>query len=87
MLEKNIQISLSIHTLWRDLTMQNEFYYNMALYLNDAEVHKIWGIVGEALDRNGFPDHHMGELSIRVYDESLTEQPDETKLDKSLEDN
>ena len=60
--------------------MQNEFYYNMALYLNDAEVHKIWGIVGEALDRNGFPDHHMGELSIRVYDESLTEQPDETKL-------
>ena len=84
---ENIQISLSIHTLWRDLTMQNEFYYNMALYLNDAEVHKIWGIVGEALDRNGFPDHHMGELSIRVYDESLTEQPDETKLDKSLEDN
>ena len=51
--------------------MQNEFYYNMALYLNDAEVHKIWGIVGEALDRNGFPDHHMGELSIRVYDLSL----------------
>ncbi len=55
---------------------QNEFYYNMASYLNDDEIHKIWNIVGESLDRNGFPDHHMGELSIRVYDSSLTQQPE-----------
>ena len=55
-----------------------EFYYNMAVYLNDEEIHKIWGIVGEALDRHNYTDHHMGELSIRVYDSSLTEQPKES---------
>ena len=37
----------------------------------DEEVHKVWEIVGNALDRNGFVDAD-GELSIRVYDETLT---------------
>ena len=48
----------------------NEVYYNMAEFLNDDEFHQIWEIVGNALDRNGFVDAD-GELSIRVYDETL----------------
>jgi len=55
-----------------------EFYYNMAVYLDDKEIHEIWQIVGKALDRHNYTDHHMGELSIRVYDSSLTEQPKES---------
>ena len=50
----------------------------MAVYLNDKEIHEIWQICGKALDRNNYKDHHMGELSIRVYDSSLTEQPKES---------
>ena len=38
--------------------------------LTDNEVHEIWEIVGNALDRNGFKDAD-GELSIRVYDDTL----------------
>ena len=50
----------------------------MAVYLDDKEIHEIWQIVGKALDRHNYTDHHMGELSIRVYDSSLTEQPKES---------
>ena len=46
-------------------------YYSIASMLNDEEVHQVWEIVGNALDRNGFTDAD-GELSIRVYDETLT---------------
>ena len=47
-------------------------YYNVAGFLNDEEVHKVWNIVGDALERQGY-NVDMGELSIRVYDEELTE--------------
>ena len=47
------------------------FYYSIASMLTDEEVHQVWEIVGNALDRNGFVDAD-GELSIRVYDETLT---------------
>ena len=46
------------------------YHYSIAGMLTDEEVHKIWEIVGNALDRNGFVDAD-GELSIRVYDETL----------------
>ena len=46
-------------------------FYSIAGMLTDEEVHKVWEIVGTALDRNGFVDAD-GELSIRVYDETLT---------------
>ena len=62
----------------------NEVYYNMAEFLNDDEFHQIWEIVGNALDRNGFVDAD-GELSIRVYDETLKKNV--KVLDKSLEVN
>ena len=45
-------------------------FYSIAGMLTDEEVHKVWEIVGNALDRNGFVDAD-GELSIRVYDETL----------------
>ena len=47
------------------------YHYSIAGMLTDEEVHKVWEIVGNALDRNGFIDAD-GELSIRVYDETLT---------------
>ena len=46
-------------------------FYSIAGMLTDEEVHKVWEIVGNALDRNGFIDAD-GDLSIRVYDETLT---------------
>ena len=49
-----------------------DHYYNVAGFLNDKEVHKVWDIVGDALERHGY-NVDMGELSIRVYDEELTE--------------
>ena len=47
------------------------YHYSIAGMLTDEEVHKVWEIVSNALDRNGFVDAD-GELSIRVYDETLT---------------
>ena len=45
-------------------------YYSICSMMTDEEVHQVWEIVGNALDRNGFTDAD-GELSIRVYDETL----------------
>ena len=45
-------------------------FYSIGSMLTDEEVHQVWEIVGNALDRNGFQDAD-GELSIRVYDETL----------------
>jgi len=47
------------------------YFYSIGGMLTDEEVHQVWEIVGNALDRNGFEDAD-GELSIRVYDETLT---------------
>ena len=58
-------------------------FYSIASMLTDEEVHKMWEIVGNALDRNGFVDAD-GELSIRVYDESLKKNVINV-IDKSLE--
>ena len=45
-------------------------FYSMTSMMTDEEIHTVWEIVGNALDRNGFVDAD-GELSIRVYDETL----------------
>ena len=58
-------------------------FYSIASMLTDEEVHKMWEIVGNALDRNGFKDAD-GELSIRVYDETLKKNVINV-IDKSLE--
>ena len=61
--------------------MARTHYYSIASMLTDEEVHQVWKIVGNALDRNGFVDAD-GELSIRVYDETLKRNV--KVLDKSL---
>ena len=60
-------------------------FYSIAGMLTDEEVHKVWEIVGNALDRNGFVEAD-GELSFRVYDETLKKNVVNV-IDKSLEVN
>ena len=54
------------------MTYDREHYYNICGFLNDQEIHKIWNIIDNALERQGY-NADNGELSIRVYDEELTE--------------
>ena len=54
------------------MQLQTEHYYNICGFLEDEEVHKIWNIVGNALERHGY-NADNGELSIRVYDDELTQ--------------
>ena len=58
-------------------------FYSIASMMTDEEVHQVWEIVGNALDRNGFKDAD-GELSIRVYDETLKKNVINV-IDNSLE--
>ena len=58
-------------------------FYSIASMMTDEEVHQVWEIVGNALDRNGFKDAD-GELSIRVYDETIKKNVINV-IDKSLE--
>ena len=58
-------------------------FYSICSMMPDEEVHQVWEIVGNALDRNGFKDAD-GELSIRVYDETLKKNVINV-IDKSLE--
>jgi len=60
-------------------------FYSIGSMMTDEEVHQVWEIVGNALDRNGFKDAD-GELSIRVYDETLKKNVINV-IDKSLEVN
>ena len=60
-------------------------FYSIGSMMTDEEVHQVWQIVGNALDRNGFKDAD-GELSIRVYDETLKKNVVNV-IDKSLEVN
>ena len=61
--------------------MKRTHYYSIGTMLTDKEVHQVWEIVGNALDRSGFVDAD-GELSIRVYDETLKRNV--KVLDRSL---
>ena len=54
------------------MTQDREHYYNICGFLSDQEVHKIWNIIDNALERQGY-NADNGALSIRVYDEELTE--------------
>ena len=60
-------------------------FYSIGSMMTDEEVHQVWEIVGNALARNGFKDAD-GELSIRVYDETLKKNVVNV-IDKSLEVN
>ena len=70
------------------MSYDTEHYYNICGFLNDQEIHKIWNIIDNALERQGY-NADNGELSIRVYDEELTEnvEHDMEHIDLSLEEN
>ncbi len=47
-------------------------YWNICGFLSDEEVHKVWNIIDNALDRAGWVGcADNGELSIRIYDDNL----------------
>ena len=66
------------------MTCDREHYYNICGFLSDQEVHKIWNIIDNALERQGY-NADNGELSIRVYDEELTENVEHDYLDSLSE--
>ena len=54
-----------------------ERYWNICGFLSDAEVHKIYDIIDDALDRKGYLGMaDNGELSIRIYDDNLKQNVD-----------
>ena len=54
------------------MQLQTEHYYNICGFLEDQEVLEIWNIIDNALERHGY-NADNGELSIRVYDDELTQ--------------
>ena len=61
-----------------------DHYYNICGFLEDQEIHEIWNIIDNALERQGYSADN-GELSIRVYDEELTENIEHDYLDSLSE--
>ena len=52
-------------------------YWNICSFLNDEEVHKVWNIIDDALDRKGWVGTaDDAELSIRLYDPNLKQNID-----------
>ena len=54
------------------MSLDKEYYYAVQSYLEDDELHKIWNIIEIALNREGI-DVSNAELSMRLYDDELTE--------------
>ena len=54
------------------MTCNTEHYYEVHTFLEDDELHKIWNIIEIALNREGI-DVSNAELSMRLYDDELTE--------------
>ena len=54
------------------MTFDTEHYYAVQTFLEDDELHKIWNIIEIAMNREGY-DVENAELSMRLYDNELTE--------------
>ena len=54
------------------MTYDSEHYYNVHTFLEDDELYKIWNIIEIAMNREGY-DIENAELSMRLYDQELTE--------------
>ena len=50
-------------------------YYNVIGFLSDEELHQVWDICAEALERAGW-DCDNSELSIRAFDDNLRQNVD-----------
>ena len=54
------------------MSYDTEHYYAVQTFLEDDELHKIWNIIEIAMNREGY-DVENAELSMRLYDDELTE--------------
>ena len=54
------------------MTQDTEHFYAVQSFLEDDELHKIWNIIENAMEREGY-DVENAELSMRLYDNELTE--------------
>ena len=54
------------------MTYDTEHYYAVQSFLDDDELCKIWNIIEIAMNREGY-DVENAELSMRLYDNELTE--------------
>ena len=54
------------------MSFDTEHYYAVQSFLEDDELHKIWNIIEIAMNREGY-DVENAELSMRLYDNELTE--------------
>ena len=50
-------------------------YFNVISFLDDDELHQVWDICAEAMERKGW-DVDNSELSIRAYDDNLRQNVD-----------
>ena len=54
------------------MSYDTEHYYAVQTFLEDDELYKIWNIIEIAMNREGY-DVSNSELSLRLYDNELTE--------------
>ena len=54
------------------MSIDQEHYYAVQTFLEDDELYKIWNIIEIAMNREGY-DVSNSELSLRLYDNELTE--------------
>ena len=62
----------------------SEHYYAVQTFLEDDELCKIWNIIEIAMNREGY-DVSNAELSMRLYDDELTENVEHDYLDSLSE--
>ena len=66
------------------MTYDTEHYYAVQSFLEDDELCKIWNIIEIAMNREGY-DVSNAELSMRLYDDELTENVEHDYLDSLSE--
>ena len=66
------------------MTYDREHYYALHTFLEDDELHEIWNIVEKAMNREGY-DVSNAELSMRLYDDELTENVENDYLNSFSE--
>ena len=66
------------------MSYDTEHYYAVQSFLEDDELCKIWNIIEIAMNREGY-DVSNAELSMRLYDDDLTENVEHDYLDSLSE--
>ena len=66
------------------MSYDREHYYAVQSFLEDDELCKIWNIIEIAMNREGY-DVENAELSMRLYDDELTENVEHDYLDSLSE--